>query len=177
MAEQLLADPLLEDVHLVPPSVPEGHVNLEVQRKPGVMDPAEASVIKGAGDSGLELLAVRQGRRVTVAGLSEDQANTLAWKLLANQAIEDVAVNPIEAVRFPGTGAGIDHQRTEVDILAMDDEALMTLSRDGCLSLDIDEMQTVQKYFKDLGRLPTDIELESIAQTWSEHCVPKPSKV
>ena len=52
----------------------------------------------------------------------------------------------------------------------------MQLSREGCLSLDIDEMRTVQKYFKDLGRLPTDIELESIAQTWSEHCVHKTLK-
>ena len=50
-------------------------------------------------------------------------------------------------------------------ILVMDDDALMQLSREGCLSLDIDEMRTVQKYFKDLGRLPTDIELESIAQS------------
>ena len=68
------------------------------------------------------------------------------------------------------------HPRTEVDILAMDDEALMQLSREGCLSLDIDEMRTVQAYFKDLGRLPTDIELESVAQTWSEHCVHKTLK-
>src|SRR3989344_9483006 len=31
-------------------------------------------------------------------------------------------------------------------------------------------MKAIQKYFKKLGREPNDIELESLAQTWSEHC-------
>ncbi|EKD95864.1 MAG: hypothetical protein ACD_24C00295G0002, partial [uncultured bacterium] len=43
-------------------------------------------------------------------------------------------------------------------------------SRRGPLALDIAFMKTIQKYFKKLGRNPTDIELESLAQTWSEHC-------
>ena len=119
----MLADPLLEEVHLVAPTAPEGHTLIEVQRKPGVMDPVEESVIKGASRQWLELARVRQGMRVAVAGLDAAGVETLAWKHLANQAIEDAAINPIESIRFPGTGAGIDHKRTEVDILAMDDEA------------------------------------------------------
>ncbi len=43
-------------------------------------------------------------------------------------------------------------------------------TRRGPLALDLIYMKTIQKYFKDLGRKPTDIELESLAQTWSEHC-------
>ena len=31
-------------------------------------------------------------------------------------------------------------------------------------------MQTIQAHFRELGRDPTDVELETIAQTWSEHC-------
>ena len=31
-------------------------------------------------------------------------------------------------------------------------------------------MQTIQAHFRELGREPTDVELETIAQTWSEHC-------
>ena len=31
-------------------------------------------------------------------------------------------------------------------------------------------MQAVQSHFKELGRNPTDVELETLAQTWSEHC-------
>ncbi len=42
--------------------------------------------------------------------------------------------------------------------------------RRGPLALEPAAMQAIQKYFKTAGRPPTDIELESIAQTWSEHC-------
>jgi phosphoribosylformylglycinamidine synthase subunit PurSL len=40
----------------------------------------------------------------------------------------------------------------------------------GPLALNLAYMKAIQKYFSDLGRSPTDIELESLAQTWSEHC-------
>ncbi|MES2409212.1 MAG: AIR synthase-related protein, partial [Patescibacteria group bacterium] len=40
----------------------------------------------------------------------------------------------------------------------------------GPLALDLAYMKTIQAYFKSKKRNPTDIELESIAQTWSEHC-------
>ncbi len=40
----------------------------------------------------------------------------------------------------------------------------------GPLALDLPSMKNIQAYFKKLGRNPTDIELESLAQTWSEHC-------
>lgn len=43
-------------------------------------------------------------------------------------------------------------------------------SRRGPLALDLTYMKTIQTYFKKQKRNPTDIELESIAQTWSEHC-------
>lgn len=43
-------------------------------------------------------------------------------------------------------------------------------TRRGPLALDLMYMKTIQEYFKSKKRNPTDIELESIAQTWSEHC-------
>ena len=46
----------------------------------------------------------------------------------------------------------------------------MRLSREGQLYLQLAEMQTIRQHFRDLGRDPTDVELETIAQTWSEHC-------
>ncbi len=46
----------------------------------------------------------------------------------------------------------------------------MHLSKSGQLYLQLAEMQTIQEHFRDLNRDPTDIELETIAQTWSEHC-------
>ncbi|MDO8646790.1 MAG: AIR synthase-related protein [Candidatus Diapherotrites archaeon] len=43
-------------------------------------------------------------------------------------------------------------------------------SRRGPLALDLDSMKVIRDYFNALQRKPTDIELESLAQTWSEHC-------
>ena len=43
-------------------------------------------------------------------------------------------------------------------------------SRRGPLSLDLNEMMAIRDYFKKKKRNPTDVELESLAQTWSEHC-------
>jgi phosphoribosylformylglycinamidine synthase len=43
-------------------------------------------------------------------------------------------------------------------------------TRRGPLALGLAFMKTIQAYFKKLGRKPNDIELESLAQAWSEHC-------
>src|SRR5262249_23520181 len=50
------------------------------------------------------------------------------------------------------------------------DAALAVLSREGQLYLSLVEMQTIQAHFRQLDRDPTDAELETVAQTWSEHC-------
>jgi phosphoribosylformylglycinamidine synthase len=38
------------------------------------------------------------------------------------------------------------------------------------LALDGAEMAAIQRHFQQLGRAPTRLELETLAQTWSEHC-------
>src|SRR3989344_1680399 len=43
-------------------------------------------------------------------------------------------------------------------------------TRRGPLALSLDAMKTIRGHFKKLGRKPTDVELESLAGTWSEHC-------
>ena len=42
--------------------------------------------------------------------------------------------------------------------------------RRGTLGLDIQSLKTIKKYFKEKKRKPKDIEIETLAQTWSEHC-------
>lgn len=60
-----------------------------------------------------------------------------------------------------------------VSLLQADDAALEKISREGVLSLTLQEMKTIQAHFIGLNREPTDVELETIAQTWSEHCYHK----
>lgn len=43
-------------------------------------------------------------------------------------------------------------------------------TRRGPLALEKEYMDAIKEYFAKEGRNPTDIELESLAQTWSEHC-------
>ena len=64
----------------------------------------------------------------------------------------------------------------EIEILNADDTELMRISREGTLSLNLNEMHAIQHHFEGLGRNPTDVEIETIAQTWSEHCVHKTFK-
>ena len=58
----------------------------------------------------------------------------------------------------------------QIDILHADDDQLVKISKDNLLALNLEEMKQIKKYFYKIGRNPTDIELETIAQTWSEHC-------
>ena len=64
----------------------------------------------------------------------------------------------------------------QIPILNADDAELLRISHEGLLSLNLAEMQAIQAYFAKLGRYPTDLELETLAQTWSEHCVHKTFK-
>ncbi|NLV26060.1 MAG: phosphoribosylformylglycinamidine synthase [Methanomicrobiales archaeon] len=45
-----------------------------------------------------------------------------------------------------------------------------TDQRRGPLALDLAQLHAIRDYFATKGRKPTDIEIESLAQTWSEHC-------
>ncbi len=64
----------------------------------------------------------------------------------------------------------------EVNILEAGDEDLKEISQESGVGLSLDEMKMVKEHFEELGRNPTDLELEAIGQAWSEHCCYKSSK-
>ncbi|MBI5574706.1 MAG: phosphoribosylformylglycinamidine synthase subunit PurL [Elusimicrobia bacterium] len=57
-----------------------------------------------------------------------------------------------------------------INLLNADKTQLQKISKDYLLSLNLEEMKAIQNYFQSKKRNPTDAELETIAQTWSEHC-------
>ncbi len=69
-----------------------------------------------------------------------------------------------------------DPEVYEVDLLNSDDDTLVKISQNLGLNLNLDEMKRVKDYFRKKGRNPTDIELQSLGQAWSEHCCYKSSK-
>jgi phosphoribosylformylglycinamidine synthase len=64
----------------------------------------------------------------------------------------------------------------EINLRKATDKQLQEISNELGLSLNLQEMKTVQAYFSKKGRNPTDVELQTIAQTWSEHCFHKTFK-
>jgi phosphoribosylformylglycinamidine synthase subunit PurSL len=142
---------------------------IHVLRKPGVMDPVAQSAEQAIADFGIQVQAVRTLRKYWVSGLDPAQVSLFSSRILANDSIEQIIFGPLDLTELH-VGAPYRFQLVTVPIRDLDDQALVRLSREGQLYLTLVEMQTIQQYYRDLGRDPTDIELETLAQTWSEHC-------
>ncbi len=142
---------------------------VHVLAKSGVMDPVAESAKSAIADMGLPMAAVRTFRKYWFGGVSEATLAALCGKLLANDAIERMARGPLEITSLD-VGAPYAFRRVELPLAELDEAGLLRLSVSGQLHLTLAEMRAVQAYYRELGREPTDIELETIAQTWSEHC-------
>ena len=115
--------------------------------------------------------------------LTRDEALAIGRKLLANELIQTVLVlDAAEAERgiplnLPRVTASAEVKVNTRD-LEVSDAELERISREGTLALSLAEMKSIQNYFRNakgrekfgLGSEPTDVELEVLAQTWSEHC-------
>ncbi len=142
---------------------------IHVLPKPGVTDPVAASTLAAIADFEIAADSVVTLRKYWVSGLSDEQLQLLANKLLANDSIEQVVFGPL-AMREIHLGSPYQFELVTVSIRELSADRLQQLSRERTLSLTLVELQTIQRHYRELGREPTDIELETIAQTWSEHC-------
>jgi phosphoribosylformylglycinamidine synthase II len=174
ICRELLTDPIVEEYSTDDSSTPKGAKLVEVAYNPGVMDPVEESVKKGIRDLGINTIsAIRTAQKYLLWGdISDDTLKSICDKLLVNSVVQHIVAHK-EAVALPS--ATYKFRLEKIDIAAMDDTALMELSK-GRFWLNIHEMRIIQDYFKKLGRQPTDVELETLAQTWSEHCIHKTFK-
>ncbi|MFM8704929.1 MAG: phosphoribosylformylglycinamidine synthase, partial [Planctomycetia bacterium] len=145
---------------------------LHVLPRAGVTDPAAETMQEACGLLGLRPTAVRSVRKYWLPSLDRAAADRLAWKLLASEAIHDVVFGPLTLRTLSGGRPWTFSQQT-VRLAGLDDAALEKLSRDRCLALSAAELHAVRDHFQGLGRDPLEIELETIAQTWSEHCCHK----
>ena len=169
----LLANPVTEAATLGA-AEPLG-ASVEIHPLPGVMDPPAQTVR----DAIQELLGVNTkvttGWRYDLEGITPDQAKSIAERLLANPVVTAVHTQPFHPQSLP-TGHAYQFTLRHIPIRDLDDAALEKLSRDAHLFLDLNEMRAIRDEYNTLGREPTDIELETLAQTWSEHCVHKTLK-
>ncbi len=167
---------------------------IEVGYKPGVTDNVGATArtvlsdVLGRPESECGGVFSAVQYFVQSPGMNLDSARALATGLLANPLIQTIrvfspdewAAAPVDAeppiVREPA------HARVKTISLEGGDAELMRISREGILSLSLAEMQAIRDHYRrpevrasraTLGlppEGPTDVELECLAQTWSEHC-------
>ncbi|MBI2931598.1 MAG: phosphoribosylformylglycinamidine synthase subunit PurL [Planctomycetes bacterium] len=153
VARSLLADPVTETAAIMPadqpPPIPAGRLVVTVFKRPGVMDPVEESAVKALADLGEKVRAVRTGLRYLDPS-----------EKVGNEAVDEI----VEGERkFSRIALGTPTEFRLVHISDLD-----PAGRE--LSLNDKEIAAIRSHFEKLGRAPTDVELETIAQTWSEHC-------
>lgn len=172
---RLLADPVTETATSgVQPAHPDAQI-VEVHPQPGVMDPAAQSVRDAVRDLTGICVNVSTGVRYDFVGVDADDALDFARHSLANPVIHDITRGSWLPESLP---RGHEHpfRLSHIPLRGLNEQDLTRLSRDAHLFLSLAEMKTIQAKFEALNREPTDIELETIAQTWSEHCVHKTLK-
>jgi len=179
VGKELLTDPVCEEYYIGRSGPPAGLAKatlIEVHLKSGVTDPVAESVMAAMADMGVKTGNVRTARKYVLLGdITQSQTDTIAKKILANDVIETVIIG--SEAEPPGPHLKpYEMQIIHWPICDLDDEGLTALSKEKDLFLNLVEMQTIQKHYRELGREPTDVELESLAQTWSEHCVHKTLK-
>ncbi len=172
-AREVLADPVL-DRYAVDRALEPGEgpvpVAITVTRRPGVTDPEAESARTALASLGLPPVRVKSARTYLVrADAPKDQVLLLARRALSSEVIEEASEGRLQEYAFP-TPRRFAVRRRKVRLRGLDGAALLDLSRKMGLSLDRAEMETVRDRFRSLGREPSDVELETIAQTWSEHC-------
>lgn len=143
---------------------------VEVTYNAGVMDPVEESVKKGIADLGIKgVESVKIAKKYIIDGkISEGQLKTVSEKLLFNKVIQHVVTGPDSyTIKNPPR---YHFKLMTINLSGSSDKDLEKMSKDGQLFLNITEMRRIREYFTALGRDPTDIEIETLAQTWSEHC-------
>jgi len=185
LADELLTDPVTQGATAGAQPVDDRHSMIEVHYQPGVMDPVAQSAKSAICEMFQELtedaVQVRTGFRYDFDHDTEgDRPGEEAFVkfaegALANPVIQDIHTTAFTPDAFPqGQAYGLNI--THVPIRELDDDALTKLSRDGHLFLSLAEMHAIRDHFRAIDRDPTDIELETFAQTWSEHCVHKTLK-
>ena len=198
-AREALCDPVVQEAHTDGCAAleKEFHWAVEVALRPGVTDnvgrTAREALALLMGLPIERVPTVHHSRQyLLVAREGEDLTRSLAQRiseeLLGNALIQSFEIfdrATLESLGSiqPKVPRVLEEERCEVESISLEvsDEQLRSLSKNRVLALSLSEMQTIQRYYRDpavqkerrkLG-LPleaTDVELECLAQTWSEHC-------
>ncbi len=188
----LFANPLTQKATVNAPAVTNGFSHaIEVGFLPGVTDNIGMTARQSIEDrfgTDVETPAVYSSQLLLFKGdLGEGDLLRLR-ETLANPIIQRThSKDQTQYARDGGMGIVVprvhlaeEPRATLVDVLNASDDQLAIIGKKGVpnpdgsyrgpLSMDLAYMKAVKEHFRGKGRNPSDVELESIAQTWSEHC-------
>ncbi len=176
ICRELLADPVTQEYRFDSFDIEAKKIGvhiIEVAYKAGVVDPVEETVMIGLRDLDIKgVKAVKTAKLYILAGkLTANQLQNIAGKLLVNPIIHNV-IEPGESVFT--ANPQYHFELKQIDLLKNEKTGMAEIRRNYTFS-EI-ELTAVRDYYKKQGRNPTDVELETLAQTWSEHCVHKTFK-
>ncbi len=179
IATTYLVNAVTEDYHLTSDDVfisyPDGFSHrIEVAPLAGVTNSVADNLAIRIQNAGVGILQwVGTATRYLLAGnLTSDELNQLAIGVFTNETVQHYTIDTSIGIDQIAVNQAIDI----VEYIALaeaNDEQLIDISYHRRLSLDLDEMKAIQDYFIEEQRDPSDLELEMLAQTWSEHCVHK----
>lgn len=181
LAAKLFADPITQKFSIDSPLAKDFDWVIEVGYKPGVTDNVGKTSGQAIKDLTNKNIDVYTSKQYLLRGVPDrNHVEKIAYELLANDLIQNVIIKSAsEWNSSVGLGAyipkvSIKHEPQVNSInLEVADEDLIKISRNNVLALNLEEMKAIQSQYRKLGRSPTDAELESVAQTWSEHCYHK----
>ncbi len=190
-----LSDPVIQKFSINKPLAGGFDWLIEVGFRPGVTDNVgktarEAIELLLGTKAGTRDIAVYTSRQYLISGkINAGKAETIASGLLANDLIERYQIISRKDFDFsrgmpvvvPRVSEKAKPLVKEFDLANATDAELLKISKDGILALNLEEMKAIQNYYVNkktmasrkkmgLGQNVTDVELECLAQTWSEHC-------
>lgn len=166
IASEILACPITEKYIVNGEFFNDHPKKIEIAFQPGVMNPEAETISEELKDKKIAHEAVMISYAYYFKDdLSDTQLETIRDRSLMNAQIQMQLLKEPDNLRV-----SLNSRKTEIiPIRTMTDKELMEAS-DYKLFLNLKEMKTIQDYYKKLGRDAFDVELETIAQTWSEHC-------
>ena len=151
---------------------PPGTDGIEVTFLPGVTDTAADAVLHAAQQLHIELESAATARRIEFGSAVDTAlADDIVRRVVANPVIERWGHGLVEPPTLDDAPGHADAEL--ITIRGLDDEALLALNVDRSLYLDLEELRVIRDHYDGLGRDITDVEIETLAQTWSEHCAHK----
>lgn len=183
--KQSLANPVTQKINQTPDDFDWA---LEIGFLPGVTDNVghtASELLELASNDNAECYSSRlyliKGdlSRETVKRLSGKIANKLIQRVSIKSQSEykanggmDVVIPKVILDNKGSAADNVDLNVSDEELEEIGNEGIANAdgSRRGPLGLSLTYMKAIQAYFKKLDRPATDIEIETLAQTWSEHC-------